>query len=60
MLDAKSPMHGYRLDNVTVLPFADFRPQLDTGLLWRRDRTDGDLRELVDAAKEIFAEPLSS
>ncbi|MEV5718619.1 LysR family transcriptional regulator [Amycolatopsis mediterranei] len=60
MLDDKSPMHGYRLDNVTVLPFTDFRPQLDTGLLWRRDRTDGDLRDLVDAAKEIFAEPLSS
>jgi DNA-binding transcriptional LysR family regulator len=60
MLDDKSPMHGYRLDNVIVLPFTDFRPQLDTGLLWRRDRTEGDLRELVDAAKEIFAEPLSS
>ncbi|MET8847376.1 LysR family transcriptional regulator [Amycolatopsis sp. NPDC004625] len=60
MLDDKSPMHGYRLDNVTVLPFTDFRPQLETGLLWRRDRTDGDLRELVEAAKEIFAEPLSS
>ncbi|EOD70196.1 LysR family transcriptional regulator [Amycolatopsis vancoresmycina] len=60
MLDDKSPMHGYRLDNVIVLPFTDFRPQLDTGLLWRRDRTDGDLRDLVDAAKAIFAEPLSS
>ncbi|MEV7094296.1 LysR family transcriptional regulator [Amycolatopsis sp. NPDC051045] len=60
MLDDKSPMHGYRLDNVTVLPFTDFRPQLDTGLLWRRDRTEGDLHELVEAAKEIFAEPLSS
>ncbi|WP_103348072.1 LysR family transcriptional regulator [Amycolatopsis sp. CA-128772] len=60
MLDSKSPMHGYRLDNVIVLPFTDFRPQLDTGLLWRRDRTDGDLRELVDAAKAIFAEPLNS
>ncbi|WP_206790488.1 LysR family transcriptional regulator [Amycolatopsis sp. MtRt-6] len=60
MLDARSPMHGYRLDNVIVLPFTDFRPQLDTGLLWRRDRTDGDLRDLVNAAKGIFAEPLSS
>lgn len=60
MLDAKSPMHGYRLDNVIVLPFTDFRPQLDTGLLWRRDRTDGDLRDLVEAAKEIFAEPIST
>ncbi|OXM68695.1 LysR family transcriptional regulator [Amycolatopsis vastitatis] len=60
MLDDRSPMHGYRLDNVIVLPFTDFRPQLDTGLLWRRDRTDGDLHELVEAAKEIFAEPLDS
>ena len=59
MLDAKSPMHGYRLDNVVVLPFTDFRPHLDTGLLWRRDRAEsGDLRELVDAAREIFAEPI--
>ncbi|MFJ9786024.1 LysR family transcriptional regulator [Amycolatopsis sp. NPDC101161] len=60
MLDEKSPMHGYRLENVIVLPFTDFRPQLDTGLLWRRDRAEGDLRELVDAAKEVFAEPLAT
>jgi DNA-binding transcriptional LysR family regulator len=60
MLDAKSPMHGYRIDNVIVLPFTDFHPRLDTGLLWRRDRADaGDLRKLVDAAKEIFAKPLA-
>jgi DNA-binding transcriptional LysR family regulator len=58
MLDEKSPMHGYRLDNVIILPFSDFRPQLDTGLLWRRDR--GDITQLVDAAREIFAEPLNS
>jgi DNA-binding transcriptional LysR family regulator len=60
MLDTKSPMHGYRLDNVIVLPFTDFRPQLDTGLLWRRDRTEGDLGELVEAAKDVFANPLES
>ncbi|SFW76081.1 LysR family transcriptional regulator [Amycolatopsis australiensis] len=60
MLDERSPMHGYRLDNVIVLPFTDFRPQLDTGLLWRHDRADGDLRGLVAAAKEIFAEPITT
>jgi DNA-binding transcriptional LysR family regulator len=60
MLDEKSPMHGYRLDDVIVLPFTDFRPQLDTGLLWRRDRTDGDLRELVEAAKDVFRDPITT
>jgi DNA-binding transcriptional LysR family regulator len=61
MLDPKSPMHGYSLDNVKALPFADFRPRLDTGLLWRRDRADGgDLDELVTAARKVFAEPLSN
>lgn len=60
MLDDKSPMHGYRLDNVIVLPFTDFQPQLDTGLLWRHDRADGDLRELVEAAKDTFAEAINT
>ena len=60
MLDEKSPMHGYRLDNVISLPFQDFEPRLDTGLLWRRDRGEhGDLTELVTAAREVFAEPLN-
>ncbi len=61
MLDEKSPMHGYRLENVIILPFTDFRPQLDTGLLWRRDRgTSGDLHELIETARTIFTEPLNS
>ncbi|MEW2503313.1 LysR family transcriptional regulator [Amycolatopsis sp. CA-161197] len=61
MLDEASPMHLYRLENVAVLPFTDFRPELETNLLWRRDRGDsGDLAELVAAAREIFAEPLTS
>ncbi|MGC7099575.1 LysR family transcriptional regulator [Amycolatopsis lurida] len=61
MLDSRSPMSGYRLENVTVLPFVDFAPRLDTGLVWRRDRArGGDLDELADVAREVFAEPLSS
>ena len=53
-------MRGYRLENMAVLPFEDFRAQLDTGLLWRRDRDDdGDLEEIVAAAKEVFAEPIT-
>ncbi|MEV6041317.1 LysR family transcriptional regulator [Nonomuraea sp. NPDC052116] len=60
MLDDKSPIHQYGMENVAVLPFADFHPRLDTGLLWRRDRAHGgDLEELVEVAREIFAEPLS-
>ncbi|MFI6026695.1 LysR family transcriptional regulator [Amycolatopsis magusensis] len=60
MLDPESPMSGYRLDNVTVLPFTDFRPRLDTGLVWQHDRAHGgDLDELVAAAREVFAEPLA-
>ncbi|WP_254644190.1 LysR family transcriptional regulator [Streptomyces sp. BV286] len=60
MLDARSPMQGYRMENVTVLPITDFHPRLDTALLWHRDRAHGgDLEELVDAAREVFSEPLS-
>jgi len=58
MLDPRSPMHGYGVENVTALPFTDFHPRLDTGLLWRRDRAAGDLRELVEAVREVFAAPL--
>jgi DNA-binding transcriptional LysR family regulator len=59
MLDSRSPMQSYGLDNVTVLPFSDFHPRLETGLLWRQDRAcGGDLEELTAAAREIFAEPL--
>ncbi|WP_329064049.1 LysR family transcriptional regulator [Amycolatopsis sp. NBC_01480] len=61
MLDEASPMQLYRLENMAVLPFTDFRPELDTNLVWRRDRGDsGDLAELVAAAREVFAEPLTS
>ncbi|MET8759062.1 LysR family transcriptional regulator [Lentzea sp. NPDC004782] len=60
MLDEDSSMRGYQLENMAVLPFEDFRAQLDTGLLWRHDRgADGDLKELVEAAREVFVEPIS-
>ncbi|MBB5856511.1 LysR family transcriptional regulator [Amycolatopsis umgeniensis] len=61
MLDPASPMHLFLVDGATILPFADFQPQLETALLWRRDRAeDGDLAELVAGVREIFAEPLST
>lgn len=59
MLDEDSPMRGLTLENVTVLPFSDFRAQLDTGLLWRRDRGESDLAEVVRAARDIFTEPIT-
>ena len=60
MLDEDSAMRGYQLENMVVLPFEDFRAQLDTGLLWRRDRgAGGDIEELVEAAREIFANPIT-
>jgi DNA-binding transcriptional LysR family regulator len=61
MLDPRSPVQNYRLDDVTVLPFSDFHPRLETGLIWRKDRAQGgDLEEVVAAAREVFAEPLHS
>ncbi|MFI1198586.1 LysR family transcriptional regulator [Streptomyces sp. BHT-5-2] len=61
MLDPRSPMQSFGLDNVAVLPFSDFHPVLETGLFWRRDRAHGgDLEELIAAVREIFAEPLSA
>lgn len=61
MLDEASPMQLYRLENVTVLPFTDFHAELDTNLVWRRDRGEsGDLAALVAAAREVFTEPLTS
>ncbi|WET81712.1 LysR family transcriptional regulator [Amycolatopsis sp. QT-25] len=61
MLDPASPMHLFLVDGATVLPFSDFQPRLETALVWRRDRAEkGDLADLVEAAREIFAEPLST
>jgi DNA-binding transcriptional LysR family regulator len=61
MLDRRSPVQSYGLDNVAVLPFSDFHPRLETGLIWRKDRGQGgDLEEVVAVAREVFAEPLHS
>ncbi|MGX5187682.1 LysR family transcriptional regulator [Streptomyces avermitilis] len=59
MLDPESPMHGYAMENTKVLPFTDFEPRLETVLIWRRDRVSGgDLDELIEVAREVFADPL--
>ncbi|MET8786122.1 LysR family transcriptional regulator [Streptomyces sp. NPDC004589] len=58
ILEPESPMRGYSIENVTVLPFTDFHPSLDTALVWRRDRADGELKELVTAACDVFGEPV--
>ncbi|MER7682583.1 LysR family transcriptional regulator [Streptomyces sp. NPDC096934] len=59
MLNADSPMHGYAMENTRVLPFTDFDPVLETVLIWRRDRSSGgDLDDVVEAAREVFGDPL--
>ncbi|MDT0467310.1 LysR family transcriptional regulator [Streptomyces gibsoniae] len=58
ILAPENPIHGYQLENVTVLPFTDFHPRLETALVWRRDRADSDLKDLVAAAREIFDGPM--
>lgn len=59
ILNPDSPMHGYAVENTAVLPFTDFEAELETALVWRRDRASGgDLEELVEAARTVFAEPL--
>jgi DNA-binding transcriptional LysR family regulator len=59
MLDPDSSMQSYRLADVTVLPVTDFTAAVDTGMVWRRDRaTGGDMDELVETARTVFAEPL--
>ncbi|MEU7970361.1 LysR family transcriptional regulator [Streptomyces sp. NPDC049097] len=58
ILEPESPMRGYSIENVTVLPFTDFHASLDTALVWRRERADGDLKELVTAACDVFGEPV--
>nr|WP_225953261.1 LysR family transcriptional regulator [Kibdelosporangium phytohabitans] len=59
MLDEDSPMRGYRVADVTVLPVTDFPAHMETGLVWRRDRADGgDLDDIVAIAREVFGEPI--
>jgi DNA-binding transcriptional LysR family regulator len=58
-LNPGSPMHGYAMENTKVLPVTDFEPRLETVLIWRCDRASGgDLDELIEVAREVFAEPL--
>lgn len=61
MLDPRSPMHRYTMDNVTVLPVTELDPSLTTALTWRKDRADNgaDLSGLVAAARRIFVTPLT-
>ncbi|MFI9383438.1 LysR family transcriptional regulator [Kutzneria sp. NPDC052558] len=55
ILAPESPIHGFLVGNVSVLPFADFAPRLETCLIWRRDRADdGDLAEIIRIARDVF------
>jgi DNA-binding transcriptional LysR family regulator len=59
ILNPDSPLHGYALENTKVLPFTDFEAQLETALIWRRERASGgDLDEITEAAREVFADPI--
>ncbi|MGW9028378.1 LysR family transcriptional regulator [Streptomyces sp. NPDC055722] len=59
VLDPDSPIHGYAMENTKVLPFTDFERRLETALIWRRERASGgDLDELIEAAREVFANPI--
>ncbi|MEY8038371.1 LysR family transcriptional regulator [Saccharopolyspora cebuensis] len=51
-----SGMGKYRDDNVVVLPFEDFDPELPTGLIWRADRAaaQSGLGELLAAARRVL------
>ncbi|HEY4024354.1 MAG TPA: LysR family transcriptional regulator [Pseudonocardiaceae bacterium] len=61
MLDSRSPMHRYAVDNVIVLPVTELDPALITGLTWRKDRAaqGGDLADLVKEARAVFAKPIA-
>ncbi|GAA4864522.1 LysR family transcriptional regulator [Saccharopolyspora rosea] len=59
MLDPASGMGKYHDENVVVLPFEDFHPQLTTGLIWRSDRAEQqpELQEFLDAAQRLLQLP---
>ncbi|MEU9052524.1 LysR family transcriptional regulator [Streptomyces sp. NPDC048384] len=61
MMSPESPMHRYRLENVTVLPVEDFHPTLSTGLLFRSERAEagGDLSDVAARARRIFDEVIT-
>lgn len=56
MLDPESSMQKYRHDETVVLPFDDFDPAMETGLVWRPDRADhgGDLEQLLAVALDLL------
>ncbi|MER6539876.1 LysR family transcriptional regulator [Streptomyces sp. 900105755] len=59
ILNPDNPMRGYVMENTEILPITDFKPSLNTVLIWRKDRADGgDLARLVAAAREVFADPI--
>ncbi len=58
ILDQRSPVHQSRVDGVVVLPISDFQPTAECALIWLTERTDGDLRDFLDIARETFPEPL--
>ena len=59
MLDPASGMGKYHDENVVVLPFEDFDPQLTTGLIWRSDRAEQqpELQEFLDTAQRLLQVP---
>nr|WP_246258227.1 LysR family transcriptional regulator [Amycolatopsis anabasis] len=61
ILDPEIVRRRYDREDVVVLPFEDFSPELATALVWRRDRAQpgGDLADLVGQAKDVFADPLT-
>lgn len=52
MLDPESSMQKHRHEGTVVLPFEDFHPAMETGLVWRPDRAENgaDLEELLSEA----------
>lgn len=58
MLDPESTMQKYRNAETVILPFEDFEPAMETGLVWRPDRAEqgSDLEELVSAAQTVLPE----
>ncbi|MHA6803295.1 LysR family transcriptional regulator [Salinifilum ghardaiensis] len=59
-LDPKSDMAKHRGENLAVLPFEDFDPELTTGLIWHRDRAENNsgLRELVEHVERTLLDVL--
>ena len=61
MLDERSPIQRYAMDNVVVLPATALDADLVTALTWRKDRAvpGADLHDLITEARAIFTPPLT-